>query len=396
MKKLLVIAIVLLVSSQAFTQNISLSTMSTIKVITCGPGQDELYSAFGHSAFRVTDPQSGIDWIYNYGVFDFDQPNFYLNFARGYLYYMLGKHDYDPFFSYYKWKNRSVTEQTLNLDLEQRQALFEFLEWNSLPENKTYRYDYFYDNCATKIRDVLGVEVFPEMVEFDGRYVEEPKSIRDLTDDYLTFQPWGDLGIDICLGLPMDKEATAEMYMFLPDYIERSFQHSSIQSKNGEVKPLVMETVKSFEAEESEIKQSVFTPVNVFFSFAALVMVMTLIGIFRNRHCRIFDAIYFLLMSFMALFLLGLWLLTDHSAAAWNFNLLWAWPPYVIGFFFLLSRNDERIKRFFYVHFWFAAAVVALWYFLPQQMNMALLPFALINLMRTFHIQRYFRLNAQA
>lgn len=141
-----------------------LSDQAEISVMTFGPSQQVLYTAFGHSAFRVYDPVLGIDEAYNYGVFDFDQPNFYLNFARGNLMYRLDVSDYKEFEYVYVYFNRSVRQQTLNLTQGQKQRLYAFLQWNALPENQFYRYDYFYDNCATKMPNIL-VHVFGDTVQ---------------------------------------------------------------------------------------------------------------------------------------------------------------------------------------------------------------------------------------
>ena len=215
-----------------------LSDKAIISVITCGPSQEELYTAFGHSAIRVFDPKYNFDAVYNYGVFDFNQPNFYLNFAKGFLYYKLGVYDYQNFQAHYVMDNRYVHEQVLNLNQHQKQKLFDYLQNNALPQNQSYPYDYFYNNCATKIRDVIEAALGKENVTFDGSYIKTKYTIRDLTDIYLRDQPWGDLGIDICLGLPMDKVATPYEYMFLPDYIESGFDHAYIKNDNGK-EPIV-------------------------------------------------------------------------------------------------------------------------------------------------------------
>jgi Domain of unknown function (DUF4105) len=147
MKKILFVALILLISSvQAQT---ILSPQAEVSMITCGPYQGELYSAFGHSAIRVYDPVNSFDVAYNYGVFDFNQPNFYLNFTRGFLYYKLGVYSYPDFRDHYISYNRYVHEQVLQLDSIQKQKVFGFLENNALPQNQTYRYDYFYNNCAS-------------------------------------------------------------------------------------------------------------------------------------------------------------------------------------------------------------------------------------------------------
>src|SRR6478752_4747802 len=163
--KRLVCLLVLLSSFAQAQESIQLTENATISVVTFGPWQGELYSAFGHSGFRVYDPEQQIDWLFNYGVFDFDQPNFYTNFAKGIPYYKLGVGDYQRYKAHYISYNRFVHEQVLNLTPAQAQKTFEYLQWNAKPENANYRYDYFYDNCATRIRDVIQTD-FRESVKF--------------------------------------------------------------------------------------------------------------------------------------------------------------------------------------------------------------------------------------
>ena len=251
-------------------QQIQLSENTHISVITCAPFQGELYSAFGHSAIRVYDPVQRIDYAYNYGTFDFNQPNFYLNFTKGRLLYRLAVQPYPQFRYTYLYYNRWVHEQVIDLTQEQKQKLFDYLQWNAQPENQEYFYDYFYNNCATKIRDVF-IEVLGEKIKFDESFITTDYTIRDLTDLYLKKQPWGDLGIDICLGLPMDKKATPYDYMFLPDYIESSFNHATIITENGSM-PLVKETVVSDPPGKPMIFDSTPHPWTVFGVFLLLVI----------------------------------------------------------------------------------------------------------------------------
>src|ERR1041385_449800 len=193
------IALVLLVQAAIAQPKVEntpqLSPQAEISIITLGPWQGELYSAFGHSAIRVYDPKYPFDAFYNYGVFSFNQPNFYLNFARGHLNYKLDVDPYAPWRDYYISYNRFVHEQILNLNAEQKQKVFDYLYWNSMPENQYYLYDYFYNNCATKLRDVIKITL-KDQVQFDSTFIKTDYTIRQLTDLYLKHQPWGDLGID--------------------------------------------------------------------------------------------------------------------------------------------------------------------------------------------------------
>lgn len=378
MKKLLFV-LLCFVTINTFAQKIQLSQQAEISVITCGPTQRELYSAFGHSAFRVHDPLNNMDDVYNYGIFDFDQPNFYLNFARGYLYYKLAAYDYPRFRDQYIYYNRYVHEQVLNLSSEQKQKMFEYLQWNAKPENEFYRYDYFYNNCATKLRDIVASN-FGDSVKFDGSYITTDYTIRDLTDIYLEHQPWGDLGIDICLGLPMDKVATPYEYMFLPDYIESGFDHATI-NHNGAMVPLVKTKNITYEARPQDISSSPIHPWVVFIGFAVIAIALSVFDLRRKKLSAWFDVILFGVTGVLGLLLLFLWLATDHAAAARNMNLLWALPTNVVAAVAFI-RNPKWLEKYFLVVAIISALLLVTWIVLPQELNRFLIPFVVAILAR--------------
>jgi Domain of unknown function (DUF4105) len=364
-------------------QSLTLTQGAQISVITCGPTPGELYAAFGHSAIRVYDPDQQIDLAYNYGVFDFDQPNFYLNFARGYLYYKLGVYHYPHFRDYYISDNRYVHEQILGLTIEQKQKIYDYLEWNAKPENQTYRYDYFYNNCATKIRDVFA-ETLKDDLKFDGSFIKTNYTIRELTDLYLAPQPWGDLGIDICLGLPMDKKATTYEYMFLPDYIEYSFDHATLNTS-----PIVRQKVSVYEVIPKGIPFNFFHPWIVFGAFLLISMALSYYDWKRKKLSKWFDVVLFSVVGWVGILLLVLWTATDHQAAATNFNLLWAFPFHAIAGIILLRKNAQRwLAKYFFGISILLAATLAFWFFLPQQLNVFLIPIAIALIIRAWLISK--------
>ncbi|WP_372745530.1 DUF4105 domain-containing protein, partial [Lutibacter sp.] len=175
-----------------------LSDKATVSVLTCGPG-DQLYSTFGHSAFRIFDPSTGFDKVYNYGTFDFNAPNFYLNFVKGKLTYQLSTTRFNYFMAEYQYENRWVKAQVLNLTANEVQQVFNFLENNAKPENKNYQYDFFFDNCSTKIEAVL-VAALPTKITFSNNHITTYKTHRDLIADYTKNQKWAKFGIDLALG----------------------------------------------------------------------------------------------------------------------------------------------------------------------------------------------------
>jgi len=347
-------------SSKVHAQNTKLSSRAEIIVITAGPGQAELFTAFGHSAFRVFDPENGIDSVYNYGTFDYDQPNFYLNFAKGHLNYKLSRYHYQRFKTTYIYFNRFIYEQVLNINQVQKQRLFDFLEHNNLPENQYYLYDYFYDNCSSRIRDVL-ISVFGDDLTFDHSYLKVDYNFRELVDIYNKEQPWGNLAIDLCLGLPMDKRLESDEYMFLPDYIFEAFSHASLKNDSSTA-PLVKRTITTYESIPAPSMASKITPVIAFWTFFILMAIVTYLGWRKNIYKKWIDVGLFSLIGFLGWLFFLLWVATDH-ASAYNHNLLWAVPVHFpIALLLLKKRPPNWAKKYFLVIAGLMLTILLLWY----------------------------------
>lgn len=370
-------------------QSITLSPQAQVSVITCGPGQEEVYTAFGHSAIRVADPVNRIDYAYNYGVFDFSQPNFYLNYTKGLLLFKLGVYAYPDFVNSYAYYNRWVTEQVLDLSPDQKQKIFNFLEWNALPENETYRYDYFYNNCSNKVRDVF-VEVLSDSIRFDSSFITTSYTIRQLTDLCLQDQPWGDLGIDICLGLPMDKKATPYEYMFLPDFLMSSFDHATIR-RNGVEVPLVKQTISVFRSVPREVQKAAIQPLPVMLGFLLLTVILSVYDWRRKKLSLWFDTLLFGLIGIVGILLLTLWTATDHAAAAKNFNLLWALPTHVVMFTVFAVKARPFLRKYFLMVTVLTVILLLTWTILPQQMHPLLLPIVGSLGLRALLLSRYLK-----
>jgi hypothetical protein len=392
--KRLITALFVLFGIQSFSQPLRLSEKAEISIITCGPSNEIVYSAFGHSAFRVVDPEFGIDYAFNYGVFDFDKPNFYLNFAKGRNYYLLAVYDYENFEWPYVRDNRFVHEQVLNLTQSQKEKIFSFLLWNAKPENRSYRYDYYQDNCATKIRDVL-VEQLGDDITIDSSFLTPTHSFRQKTDEYLEQLPWGDLGIDICLGFPIDRIMSAREYMFLPDYIESFVDHTTIKS-DSLIVPLVKE--KRIINQDTQEKSKVAF-VHPWIAGICLFIIVALLSIYDWRRKKIskwLDVVLFGTVGLVGLLLATLWLLTDHHDAARNFNLLWAFPLHFFAAILLLKKNPHRlVASYFLITGILLGATLLFWWLLPQQLNVFLIPIVGVLLMRAFLISTFLNVHAR-
>lgn len=389
--KTLLFSIFLLSGTVLLAQDVKLSDQAEIYVMTLGPYQGELYSAFGHSAIHLKDPVRKIDWVYNYGVFDFDQENFYWNFARGKMLYKLGMSRYANFRRAYEKDNRYIIEQRLNLTQAEKQQLVDFLAENYKPENREYYYNYVYDNCATKIRDVI-VDNFPGRIQFDTSYVEEGKTIRDLMDDYLQYQPWGDWIIDIGLGMQIDREAEPLEYMFLPDYIARGFEGATLSRDSVSV-PLIAETIQVYEPLPEDLSNGVFTPFNVFVFLFFVVGFITNRDFKKEKRTKWIDPIVFTLTGVIGWWLVFLWAGTEHLSKE-NMNVLWAIPVF-IPFAYML--NVKKLQKFLSGFFLIVSAwyllLLLLWTALPQPLHEALVPLVLTMVLRGFYI--YFDLKKQ-
>jgi len=302
-------------------QDFKLSEYASISVLTCEPGTD-LYASFGHSAIRVQDPMMQLDIIYNYGIFDFYAPNFYTNFIKGDLTYTLGRQYFSDFLFEYEMENRGVKEQVLRLDKTNRNRLFNFLEKNYRPENRDYSYDFFFNNCATKIRDLIEDKDLISGVQINLG-ANELKTFRDLIAENLSLNSWALFGINLALGSKVDQTITPREYQFLPNYLSESLKMLTI---NG--LPLVENDRMSYDSKPTKkIQEKLYkTPAFMSFSVLILSLIIGTMTYFKGAKLLGFDLILFGLSALGSLLLLFLWFLTNHHPTVNNFNLLWVSP----------------------------------------------------------------------
>ena len=357
-------------SFSGWAQIKQLSPQAQISVITCGSGTD-LYTAFGHSAFRVTDPAQRLDVVYNYGTFDFDPPGFYVDFAKGKLDYKLSKQDYPRFLFTYELEQRWVKEQQLQLSLEQKNKLYSFLEKNNLPQNQEYPYDFFYDNCATKIKDVLQLVLGSDLV-YDASYIDTPNTFRALIYQNVPTNSWSALGIDIALGAVIDKEASPEQHMFLPDYVRLQMAEATLDNN-----PLIRKENDLLNV-NAPAKETLFFATPLFWMLLALVLIggCTWRDYKNNSRSRWLDFILFLSTGIIGLLIVFLWFFTNHTATVSNFNMLWAFVPNLVLAFFLLGKKplSSWTKKYIGLLLGLLVLIFVLWVMKIQVFNIVLLP----------------------
>ncbi|AUP78162.1 lipoprotein N-acyltransferase Lnb domain-containing protein [Flavivirga eckloniae] len=316
-KTLLFLFLFLFVEISAIAQKNTLSPNAEISVLTIGPGTS-LNDAFGHSAFRIKD-SSGIDVVFNYGVYDFEAPYFILKFAQGKLNYLIGVDRYADFYGSYTAQNRTIKEQVLNLTEKEKQILFDYLLNNIKPENRRYLYDFFFDNCATKIKDVANISLNNTIV-FNTPEDQKEATFRTLIQNNLNRNSWGSFGIDLALGSVIDKNATAEEHMFLPENIYHFFAIATINNK-----PLVKKSQVLYTKRDTSKPNTFFTsPLFILGIIGALILFITYRDLKKNKQSVWLDAALFSITGLIGIMLLLLWFATDHKGTHQNYNLLWA------------------------------------------------------------------------
>lgn len=298
---------------------LQLSKESEVSILTIGPGF-VLNDAFGHSAIRIKDPLQNIDLIFDYGRYDFQAKGFYLNFAKGKLDYEIGWTYSEDFISNYKLQQRRVTAQIINLTLKEKQNLFEGLQTNIQPQNKSYSYDFFYNNCATKIKDVL-VDTSNKNISFLTPENFEQLSFRELIRSHVPQNSWGGLGIDAVLGSVIDRLASVEEHLFLPKYLDEILKHSKF---DPEATKLVLRSEVLNQTQKSKPSTFWWSPLVILGLVSITIIGMTYYDWTSKSRNKFLDALLFFTTGSIGILILFLWFATDHTATAYNYNFLWA------------------------------------------------------------------------
>lgn len=371
----------------AFSQD---SCALRISLLTCSPGED-LYSTWGHTAIRVTDASAGVDEVYNYGTFAF-APDFYYKFVKGKLLYELSVENFRDFVFAYQAESRSVTEQQLALSCLQKQQLYAALRTNAQPENRVYRYDFLFDNCTTRAGQMIeNASAGP--VQYKVLFRKGTPSFRDLIDVYLNrqHQDWGKFGIDLLLGAKLDRKATNEEAMFLPDNLLKAMDSATVNGHSliAEKKPLL-------NMPDVATGSYLITPFVLF--FALLVIIGTLSATnkrWANNVTGVFDFLLFFILGAAGVLLLFMWFGTDHALCANNYNLAWALPTHLVAALYL-HKNAEWKRKYFRLTFFITVLLLILWAFLPQHLNVALLPLIFLIALRSWMLSTTRNANKEA
>ena len=326
-----------------------------IALLTCGPG-DEVYSLYGHTAIRYTDHRTGEDMVINYGMFSFNQDYFVLRFVFGLTDYQMGITPFDYFMREYLYEGRWVYQQTLNLTAEQKRAIGEALAHNYLPENRTYRYNFFYNNCTTKARDVivgqLGCDIEYPQRNLDG--VTFRTMLHQWNEDY----PWSRLGNDLLLGVKADRQVSMAERQFLPDSLREDFEDAYLRLSSGERRKLVSDSRMLYApslsqlAEKQDAESGFAAAMPPMAVALALLMVMIVVTIIEWRTRRILYGldILWLLATGVGGIILTAMIFSQHPTVSLNFQILILSPLCLVALWPVVrSLRRRQFSRWLWV-----------------------------------------------
>ena len=330
-----------------------------ISLLTCSPGK-EVWAQYGHTAIRYYDKESGEDLAINYGIFSLDQTYFIPRFVLGMTDYRMGVQPMDMFLAQYSYEGRGVVEQVLNLSAEDKEVIYKALQENMKPENVVYRYNYFFDNCTTRARDMLvnhlhGKVVYPP--------AEEDATFRSMIHKWNNKYEWAQFGEDLLLGVNADRKTTKSEQQFLPENLRSDFDKARY---NG--KPLVKETNVLLDA-ETEVAEPVFplSPLSIALIFAVISLVMMLFSYRRQQVYWAWDLALMLTSGLMGIIFFVM-IFSQHPCVSLNFILLFFNP---LPLFFLYSTIKK--KKVIWWKIWGVLIILGLFGSLFQEIPLPIL-----------------------
>ncbi|WP_165041219.1 DUF4105 domain-containing protein [Dysgonomonas sp. ZJ709] len=407
MVRILIIFFALIISfsdaskAQPFSSEIplELSDSAHISVLTSAPWAEEAYAVFGHSAMRVYDPVYGIDIVFNYGLFDFNSPNFIYRFTAGETDYMVGAVSFKRYLPEYEYRGVAVHEQIINLTTAEKQKIWTFLLTNAEPENRVYRYNIFYNNCTTKLADIIEQNIDGKVI-----YPQDTKSqtIRNMLYEHIDKQPWLMFGIDLVIGSGADKPITIREKIFLPAYEMDIFDQSHILNSDGTTRPLVLKKNLILEDTNSDIiseNNFISSPLFVGLILLAISVLVSIYGYKKKRAiCTAYDFILFLTAGIGGCIIFFMMFFSVHPCTNPNWNIVWLNPlQFIFAFLFFAKSLSKCVYYYHFINFAVLIVFLLAWCLIPQQLEIAFIPIILAIALRSgMRVLQYKKLKQKA
>lgn len=352
-----------------------------VSLLTCSPGT-EVYALYGHTAIRICNETTGEDWVFNYGVFSFSQPHFIWRFALGECDYQVGAVPFAYFAKEYEARGSSVYQQTLNLTSAEKRRLWALLLENMQPENREYRYNFFYDNCTTRARDRIEEAVDGEVVYPRAGTVH---TYREIIHQYTGHYPWAELGNDLCLGAEADRPITERQEMFAPFYMLHYADGAVIRDPEGHERPLVSGKSKVVAGRGVGVQEEFpLSPWACGWLLFALVALLTAAERWKHACFWWMDMVLMSLVGIMGLVLTALFFFSDHPTVGSNWQ-IWVFNPIpLVAMPWVVTCGVKGRKTVYHA---FNALVliffIIFFAFIPQDFCVVVVPLALTLLLRS-------------
>jgi len=363
------------------SETIDISQETQMSILTVGPG-NPMYTMFGHTAIRLQDRKKNIDVVYNYGTFDFETRNFALKFLYGNLNYFLSKSSFEVFSVDNQALGRSIREQVLNLSAGEIQKIVREMEKEMNSEDRFYRYEFFRNNCTTKVRDLLARNQLFTPVSINTSSSFDP-SFRRLLKPYLELRPWIGFSVNLLLGTPADVVADEWQQNYLPYVFYQTLANAELPNSS---EPLISKTSLLVPAPNMPTSINRLTPGLVLWTLFFIIIVITLLDFLNKIESSWVDRILFGAVGLVGLVLFPVSFLSLHEPLQPNLNLLWALPTHLI---IATGARYWQNKTWFRYYQWFAlilyAALLAGWFWIPQQLLVAVIPILLAIVIRLFY-----------
>ena len=359
-----------------------------ISLLTCEPGS-EIYALFGHSAIRYENLAKQEDWVFNYGMFSFKDPNFVMRFVKGETDYQLGVVPFRYFEAEYGMRGSSVYQQELNLTNAEKEKLAGLLFENYLPANRVYRYNYFYDNCTTRARDKIEESIQGKVVyPVSDRVV----SYRDILHEFTAGSEWSEFGIDLCLGSEADEPIDERKQMFAPFYMLAAARGAVIHRADT-MMPFVRKETKIVDAVLEDEPAFPLSPMACALLLLAVTVIIVGRGLYKGRQCLAWNVVMFLLQGLGGCIIAFLFFFSLHPTVGSNWLLILFNPLPLIYLPWLIGRGIKQQKDPYHVYNAVVlTSFILLMPFLPQEFNLTVLPLALnLLLLSVGHLCLYYR-----
>jgi hypothetical protein len=364
--------LVLVVCTVPLTALTTLSEEAQISLLTCSPSDEAVFTVYGHTAIRVYDPTVNMDIVFNYGIFDFNKSNFVCRFVKGETDYKLGISYFETFFAEYEMRSSGVAEQVLNFMPEEKNKIWEALQINALPENVTYRYNFFFDNCATRPATLIENCVTGKVAY---HHESAHKTFRELINYFMRNQPWLVFGCQLALGSPTDHMVTRHEELFLPLLLEKAFDKATIVSPDGQERPLISAKNILLKDHPKAVEKTILTPWVVSLICLFITILITFCEWRKKAYCFPVDCILFTLAGLSGTVLFFLAFVSEHPVTWPNWLIMGLHPFHLLGVvLFAVKKLEKMAYCYHFINFAALTLMMLSWYFIPQHFHIALMP----------------------